>query len=384
VNGGPDVGFSVADGDPARLYDAARWHELAADDFDGHAALIDHTAGSLTPVWQGDAARSYQARSGVVATHFRAAADCSRLASTTLRRYGNELESYQRDGRQCRAEAEHWRAQVVADQAKLARAEQALSAAEAAVSQARHQVRAAATAGPGGAAIAPGAAGALTAAQSRLAQAQAAVRDAQRDLHRAEDELHRWQARGRQAWQDAQQAGGRASGALESLSVPPPPPSTAVPAPARGNPGSGPPGAVPAAGVIAASAGLAGASMPLGAGTTPAGPSLPAVAGGASQGALTFADLEEVGRRFGWSRSDLQAWWQVISDESGGNPGAVNASSGAFGIGQFLGPTYKEYLPFGAGSSNPLDQLNAMAQYIHDRYGNPLSALAHENSCHWY
>jgi hypothetical protein len=30
-----------------------------------------------------------------------------------------------------------------------------------------------------------------------------------------------------------------------------------------------------------------------------------------------------------------------------------------------------------------VDQLNAMAQYIDDRYGSPLAALAHENSCHW-
>ena len=74
----------------------------------------------------------------------------------------------------------------------------------------------------------------------------------------------------------------------------------------------------------------------------------------------------------------------MISDESGGNPAALNPTSGAFGIGQFLGATYKEYLPFGAGSPNPLDQLNAMAQYIHDRYGSPLAALAHECSCHWY
>ena len=85
MSGASDVGFGVADGDPARLYSAARWHELAADDFDGHAASIDHTAGSLIAVWQGAAASAYQARSGTVAAHFRAAADCSRSASTTLR-----------------------------------------------------------------------------------------------------------------------------------------------------------------------------------------------------------------------------------------------------------------------------------------------------------
>jgi Transglycosylase SLT domain len=385
VSGDAEVGFAVADGDPARLYDAAHWHDLAADDFDGHAALVDHTAGSLTSVWQGTAASSYQERSRAVATHFRAAADCSRSASRTLRRYAGELESYQRLGRRCQAEAERWRQQVVADEARLARAERAVHAAEAAVSQAQHEVLAVATAGPAGAVLNAGAGAALAAAHSGLAQAQAAVRDAQRHLHRAEEELHDWESRGRQVWQEAQEAGSRASGAIGSLSVQPPPPGPAVAAPmATGNPGSGSPGAVPAAGAITAAVGPAGAGLPPGAGAAAGGPNLPPVAGGASQGAITFADLKEVGRRFGWSQSELRAWWQVISDESGGNPGAVNPSSGAFGIGQFLGSTYKEYLPFGAGSSNPVDQLNAMAEYIHDRYSTPLAALAHESSCHWY
>jgi len=150
--------------------------------------------------------------------------------------------------------------------------------------------------------------------------------------------------------------------------------------------------AIPVAGAVA-SANLGGTSAgaPAGAtgalaggGSTPGGPSLPAVDAGATQGAITFGDLQEIGRRFGWSNSELRAWRQVVSDESGGLPTATNAGSGAFGIGQFLGSTYKEYLPFGAGSPNPVDQLSAMAQYIHDRYGSPLPALAHENTCHWY
>jgi hypothetical protein len=381
------VGVVVPEGDPTALTDAARWHEAAADDFDGHAALIDHTAGSLTPVWQGHAATRYQTSSGALAAHFRSAAECSRSASTILLRYAHELDGYQQEGRRCLAEAEHWQQQVRADQAKLARAAEARRAAEAAVTHAQRHVHAVASAGAAGALAQPTASANLAEAEGKLADAQAAVRDAQLALAHAEDELHRWQARGRQVWQEAHDAGSQASTALASLTVPSPPSAAAAPAPApsaTATISTGPfPAAAAATGLLAGGVG-GGSGLPAGAGSTTGGPGLPAVAGGAVQGSVTFGDLEEIGRRFGWSHAELQAWWQVISDESGGNPSALNPSSGAFGIGQFLGATYKEYLPFGAGSPHPIDQLNAMAQYIHDRYGSPLAALSHECSCHWY
>jgi hypothetical protein len=396
VIGSPVIGFAVPDGDPTALSDAARWHEATADEFDGHASLIDHTAGSLTPVWQGEAASRYQATSGTLAAHFRIAADSSRAASAILLRYARELDELQQEGRRAMAQAQRWQRQVETDRARLNRAEEAMRAAEAAVAQAGHEMRATAAAGGTAAFVHAAAAARLADAQGKLAEAQANVRDAERALRQAEDELHHWQARGRQVWQEAQDAGNRASKALGTLTVPAPA-SPPAPATAPGPLSSAP---TPAAAAITALVGSgtatsgtpipgtagtgAGNGLPAGAGSTTGGPSLPEVGGGAVQGALTFGDLEEIGHRFGWSRAELRAWWQVISDESGGNPAAVNASSGAFGIGQFLGATYKEYLPFGAGSPNPLDQLNAMAQYIHDRYGSPIAALAHECSCHWY
>jgi hypothetical protein len=83
----------------------------------------------------------------------------------------------------------------------------------------------------------------------------------------------------------------------------------------------------------------------------------------------------------GWSLSD---WNALIGKESGGDPSARNSSSGAFGIGQFLGSTAQEYAPYGALSTNPVLQIKAMAKYIADRYGNPTNALAHENAAGWY
>jgi hypothetical protein len=82
----------------------------------------------------------------------------------------------------------------------------------------------------------------------------------------------------------------------------------------------------------------------------------------------------------------LGDWKSLIMGESGGDPTARNPSSGAFGIGQFLGSTLQAYAPFGATSRNPADQIRAMAKYISDRYGNPSNAY-HTwlgRSPHWY
>ena len=91
--------------------------------------------------------------------------------------------------------------------------------------------------------------------------------------------------------------------------------------------------------------------------------------------------LRQIARQRGWSVGD---WMALVMKESGGNPAAVNPSSGAFGLGQFLGSTADAYAPFGAKSSNPVKQIEAMARYIADRYGDPSSALAFHNANNWY
>jgi hypothetical protein len=106
--------------------------------------------------------------------------------------------------------------------------------------------------------------------------------------------------------------------------------------------------------------------------------------GGGRQGDVSMSDLQQTAGAFGWGAEQLQAWWQLISLESGGRADAVNPTSGAFGIGQFLGATKSAYAHLGATSSNPLEQLSAMAHYIHDRYGTPTAALAHHHANNWY
>jgi colicin import membrane protein len=137
---------------------------------------------------------------------------------------------------------------------------------------------------------------------------------------------------------------------------------------------------------VAAARDAFGGSGPAAAAPSPVSSS-PAAAGGpagAHQGAVSRADLAAVGGPYGWSGGSLDAWWRVIGKESGGDPAALNPSSGAFGIGQFLGATKAAYAKYGATSSNPTRQLQAMARYIKDRYGSPEAALAWHEGHGWY
>lgn len=93
--------------------------------------------------------------------------------------------------------------------------------------------------------------------------------------------------------------------------------------------------------------------------------------------------MANIAKSRGWNLSD---WRRLVQGESGGDPTARNKSSGAYGLGQFLGRTAEQYAKYGALSSNPVDQIRAMAQYISDRYGNPSEALAFwlSHDPHWY
>lgn len=81
----------------------------------------------------------------------------------------------------------------------------------------------------------------------------------------------------------------------------------------------------------------------------------------------------------GWSAED---WEWIIEHESGFDPSAVNPSSGAFGLGQALGDegTAKHKMH----SSNWETQLEGMAEYIAERYGNPTKARQFHEANNWY
>lgn len=75
--------------------------------------------------------------------------------------------------------------------------------------------------------------------------------------------------------------------------------------------------------------------------------------------------------------TDVQSAYTLIMRESGCNPNAMNASSGACGIPQAL-PCSK------LGTSDPVEQIKWMQNYCISRYGSWSGALAHSNSVGWY
>ena len=107
--------------------------------------------------------------------------------------------------------------------------------------------------------------------------------------------------------------------------------------------------------------------------------------GGASEGFEGAGSWQEIMGQIasakGWNAGD---WSELVRRESGGNPAARNPSSGAFGLGQFLGSTAQAYAKYGALSPDGSDQIRAMAKYIEDRYGTPSQALAFHNVNNWY
>jgi hypothetical protein len=99
--------------------------------------------------------------------------------------------------------------------------------------------------------------------------------------------------------------------------------------------------------------------------------------------AAVTAMVKKLAASQGWDAAQIADWQKVIMQESGGSTTAKNASSGAYGIAQFInGPS--EYAQYGGNSTSVSGQLTAMMNYIKERYGTPSKAEGHELSSHWY
>jgi hypothetical protein len=88
-------------------------------------------------------------------------------------------------------------------------------------------------------------------------------------------------------------------------------------------------------------------------------------------------------RRFGWGPNQFKALDTIVGAESGWNPKAVNPSSGAAGIPQMLPSAHpdinvKQFL------NDPMQQIRWMLNYVSQRYGSPLEALAFREQKGWY
>lgn len=88
---------------------------------------------------------------------------------------------------------------------------------------------------------------------------------------------------------------------------------------------------------------------------------------------------------FGWTISELQSLINLWNGESGWNPSATNASSGAYGIPQSL-PANKMASAGPDWMTNPATQIRWGMQYIKDAYGSPSNAWQTwlSRSPHWY
>jgi hypothetical protein len=94
--------------------------------------------------------------------------------------------------------------------------------------------------------------------------------------------------------------------------------------------------------------------------------------------ALAQAFARSIMGQYGWGANQWPPWLYLGNQESGWSAYAVNASSGAYGIGQALGKGH----PYNLGDYQ--NQVIWMANYIRGRYGNPAVAWQHEQAFNWY
>jgi len=86
---------------------------------------------------------------------------------------------------------------------------------------------------------------------------------------------------------------------------------------------------------------------------------------------------------YGWSQADFECLVKLWNKESGWNPNAYNASSGAYGIPQAL-PGSKMASAGSDYQTNYQTQINWGLGYIKSRYGTPSNAWNHSQTRGWY
>ncbi|MCB0896046.1 MAG: transglycosylase SLT domain-containing protein [Nocardioidaceae bacterium] len=102
---------------------------------------------------------------------------------------------------------------------------------------------------------------------------------------------------------------------------------------------------------------------------------------------LSEGDPRDIARalmpQFGFSSDQFGCLDSLWMRESGWNPSAQNASSGAYGIPQSL-PGSKMASAGADWATNPATQIKWGLGYIQDRYGSPCGAWGHSESYGWY
>ncbi|MEU3060175.1 transglycosylase SLT domain-containing protein [Streptomyces subrutilus] len=81
--------------------------------------------------------------------------------------------------------------------------------------------------------------------------------------------------------------------------------------------------------------------------------------------------------------AQFAAFNNIVSRESGWNPSATNASSGAYGLVQAL-PASKMASAGSDWKTNPATQIKWGLDYMNSRYGSPVGAWNFWQNNHWY
>ncbi|GAB2773918.1 aggregation-promoting factor C-terminal-like domain-containing protein [Streptomyces daliensis] len=92
---------------------------------------------------------------------------------------------------------------------------------------------------------------------------------------------------------------------------------------------------------------------------------------------------QEIARQIIGDESQFQCFSNIVEHESGWNPRAQNASSGAYGLVQAL-PGSKMASAGSDWRTNPATQIKWGLGYMNDRYGSPCGAWSFWQANNWY
>ncbi len=114
----------------------------------------------------------------------------------------------------------------------------------------------------------------------------------------------------------------------------------------------------------------------------PAAPAAP-VAAAAPMAATAAADARAIAKKMIPDDAQFKAFSNIVEHESGWNPAATNASSGAYGLVQAL-PASKMASAGSDWKTNPATQIEWGLDYMNERYGSPVGAWNFWQANQWY
>ncbi|MEU8567551.1 transglycosylase SLT domain-containing protein [Streptomyces pathocidini] len=103
----------------------------------------------------------------------------------------------------------------------------------------------------------------------------------------------------------------------------------------------------------------------------------------ATSSAASAGSPQDIARQMIGDSGQFQCFSNIVSHESGWNPSATNASSGAYGLVQAL-PGSKMASAGADWQTNPKTQIKWGLDYMNSRYGSPCAAWSFWQAHNWY